>query len=180
MRHASNKEQSNPKKFSNSRQKTSVTTRTLHALTGKDCSDKFSGVLLSDCISLTREGFIKLHRVLSEHPIKTDGSALLVFIDLLMNAEWKDGKRIFFKKEQISLKRGQLTLGRYQLAKNTGLKPSTAWGALQRLSTKYQITDIQTDTKYSLITILNYNRYQNNEKDTDTHTDSPPTAHRHT
>jgi hypothetical protein len=118
------------------------------------------GVLLSECLKVNRNGFIKFHRVIQDHPIKKDHACFLLFFDLLADAEWKPGASVFFKGKEIKLQRGQLTRGRNQLAQSTGLPPSTVRNALKRLQSKWQIVDIKKDSQYSLITISNYNRYQ--------------------
>ena len=120
-----------------------------------------AGASLSDCIKLGREGYIKLYRIIQDHPIKKDHPSFLLFLHLLCDAEFVDGAQRFFLGKQITLKRGQLTCGRYELSRATGLPPSTVRNTLKRLQSKWQIVDYQSDTHYSLITILNYDRYQN-------------------
>lgn len=81
-------------------------------------------------------------------------------VHLLFKANYTDKKTIFNGKE-IVIKRGQFITGRKILGEEVGLSPSTIWDKLKILK-NINFIDIKSNNKYSIITIINYNQYQNN------------------
>lgn len=86
-----------------------------------------------------------------------------VWIELLLTAQRQDGYKVRFKGKSILLKKGQLTCGAIQLAEKTGVKRGTVERVLQRMKSEEQI-EVQTSNKCSLVTILNWSIYQNDEE----------------
>jgi len=62
----------------------------------------------------------------------------------------------------VTLKRGQLIFGRKSASKKLKMPPSTVRNIVYKLAT-LQNLDIKEDTHYSIITIRNYEEYQNPE-----------------
>lgn len=81
------------------------------------------------------EGWIKLHRSLSEHPIMRDSVALSIFVFLLLH---------------VNRKTGSYRTGRKRLAGFLGLSEYQVYRGLLRLSKRYEI--VKTETRKSRTT----------------------------
>ena len=98
--------------------------------------------------------YIKLNRGITEWEWFTDDNMLKLWIYLLVNAQYQDGR---FKG--IDVKRGQVIVGRKKLAERLGMTEQRVRNCLNRLKSTNEIT-IKTTNKYSLITIVKYDIYQ--------------------
>jgi hypothetical protein len=105
------------------------------------------------------EGWIKLHRKLIENEIVHDDTAYKLFTILLLLVDRRTGK---------------YRAGRFQLSEITGIKPGTLYDALARLEKKYKMATLETNNKYTTISIVNWNQYQ------DTPTAQPTTNQQQT
>jgi len=104
-------------------------------------------------------GWIKIHRRLTEWEWYTDVNTCKLFLHLLLKANHKDNTH-----RGQSVKRGQLITGRFKLSSETGLSERQIRTALDKLLATNEVTS-QTTNKNSLITILNYDLYQNSESE---------------
>ena len=104
------------------------------------------------------EGWIKLHRKLNETSFKSKPLIMALFVDLLTNANHKKHSFIFNKKE-VFIEAGSLVTGRKELSKRTGISQQSIRTALATLKSTNTIT-IEVTTKYSVITICNWSKYQ--------------------
>lgn len=104
-------------------------------------------------------GYIKLWRKIRDSWLIKDPHSLSLLTVLLLNAEWQDGKKVFFDGKQIELKAGQLTAGSKQLAEWTGQTRQNIRTSIKKLKATKIITN-QVTNQYSLISILNFNSYQ--------------------
>jgi hypothetical protein len=96
---------------------------------------------------MSNKGWIKLHRTVLDNKIYVhDPTAWRVFNHLLLLVDKGTGKR---------------DCGRFQLARDLELKPTTVYQALQRLK-KAKMVDIKTNNKYSTISILKWHYFQGN------------------
>ncbi|MEW6429641.1 MAG: hypothetical protein AB1568_16590 [Thermodesulfobacteriota bacterium] len=57
------------------------------------------------------------------------------------------------------------------------MKPSTVWDRMRKLE-KLQNIDIQTNSHYSVISVVNWNSYQGENSESDRQTDNKPTGNR--
>lgn len=103
-------------------------------------------------------GYIKLWRKFKDWDWYDDHNTCRLFIYLLLSVNHTEKK---WKGEVI--KPGSIITGRYQLAKETGLTPSQIRTSLDKLKMTSDIT-IKTTNKYSLISINNWNDYQQNHQ----------------
>lgn len=103
-------------------------------------------------------GFITLHRKIIDNPVWKNSQLSHLFIHLLLLATYGDTKFLWNGKEEV-LKRGQLITGRYALAEATGISPNTIKGYLKILENIGIITRKSTN-KFTIITIIKYNQYQ--------------------
>jgi hypothetical protein len=112
------------------------------------------------------EGWFKLHRKIMENPIFSDADLLRLWIFCLSKATYKQTK-VMIDKQEVELYPGQFVTGRFSLYAdyNLGVSPrkkvkdTTLWSWLKRLET-YGNIDIKTTNKYSVVTVLKWNEYQ--------------------
>lgn len=112
---------------------------------------------------MNAEGWIKLHRKLLDNPVTMkDTDHLAVWIYLLLNAS-HNGHPALFKGEKIMLKPGQLITGRKSIALALHIDESKVERILKSLKSEQQIEQ-QTSSKNRLISITNWEFYQQSEQ----------------
>lgn len=105
------------------------------------------------------EGWIKLHRCLLDNPIVSkDGDHIAVWVYLLLNATHKNYPALF-KGKKIELKPGQLITGRRSIASALCINESKVRRILEDFESDQQI-DRQRSNQKSLISIVNWTKYQ--------------------
>lgn len=109
-------------------------------------------------------GFIALHREAFTHPVLKDADRFRAWFWLVAHAAWKQ-TRHDARGRTIIVERGQLCAGREQLAKEWKWSPSAVERFLTRLETE-QMIERQTGQGKSVITICNYDKYQDSEPET--------------
>lgn len=124
-----------------------------------------------------------MHRRLYENPRTKDSEWVNVWLYLLLNATHKTYKTVF-NGNVIDLKPGQLVTGRFSISKATGINESKVRRILNILKTDHQI-DQQAGNKSSLVSILNWDKYQNSDQQNDQQltsnrptTDQQPTTYK--
>jgi len=117
------------------------------------------------------EGWIKIHRNLLNWQYANSAEHLAVFITLLLRANFKTSTW-----RGIDLMPGQIITGRKQLSDWTGIPECRIRAVLRSLRDGNEI-DQQTTNKYSIITITNWDKYQQDHQQT---TNKPPTNHQQT
>lgn len=103
---------------------------------------------------MLKNGYIKLHRRMLDWEWYHDVNTKVVFLHLLLTANIKDEK---WKGEEI--KRGSRVISYPILADELNLTIRQARTALEHLKMTGEVT-VKTTAKYSVVTVLNYNRYQ--------------------
>lgn len=99
-------------------------------------------------------GWIKIHRSILDWEWYKDINTKILFLHLLLKANHKEKKY-----QGFLIKRGQLLTGRSQLSNELGLTERQIRTSLTKLKTTSEVT-IETNTKGSVITIVNYDSYQ--------------------
>ena len=99
-------------------------------------------------------GFITLHRQILDWEWCKNPSTFVLFVHLLLSANFVDGKF-----EGKTIRRGQLVTSLPSLASTTGLTIQQIRTALKNLISTGEITDVSTN-RYRIITISKYNDYQ--------------------
>ncbi|NMW21416.1 MAG: hypothetical protein HKK67_07250 [Chlorobiaceae bacterium] len=121
-------------------------------------------------------GYIKLYRRLASWEWYRESTMVHMLVHLLLMANRKPGKW-----KGIDIQRGQLITGRHALSLQTGISERTCRTCLERLKTSREIA-IQTTSRYTLITVLNYDTYQKKNEHADQQTgqttDKPATCQR--
>lgn len=99
-------------------------------------------------------GFIKLHRKFLDWGWYTDINTKIIFIHMLLKANWKDG---VFK--DITVPRGSFVSSVAKLAEETGLTNDEVRTAISHLVRTKEITK-QSTNRYTVFTVVNYALYQ--------------------
>lgn len=106
------------------------------------------------------KGWIKLHRDILENPVvMKDSVHLALWVYLLLKATHVAQEKMFAGKK-IILKPGQLITGRAKIANDLGEQQTKVYRALKDLKNEHQIEQ-QTSNQGSLITVVNWEKYQN-------------------
>ena len=110
-----------------------------------------------------KTGWIQLHRALLESQVFINEGLLKVWIYCLLRANHEPcwvpiniGRAV----TEIKLKPGQFIYGRKEAGKELRMKPSSVRNRMEKLKNMRNL-DIQTDTHYSIVTICNWESYQN-------------------
>jgi DnaD/phage-associated family protein len=112
------------------------------------------------------DGWFKLHRKITESAIFSDPDLLRLWIYCLSKAAYKP-TTVLVEKQEISLESGQFLTGRFSLHQeyNAGVAPrkkikeTTLWSWLKRLES-YGNLDIKSYNKFSVVTVVKWNEYQ--------------------
>lgn len=109
------------------------------------------------------EGWIKTYRSLLDNPIiMKDKDYLATWIYLLLNATHSKYDALFNGK-RITLNNGQLITGRKSISEKLKIDESKVQRILKSFENEQQIEQ-QTGTRNRLVTILNWDKYQENEQ----------------
>jgi predicted transcriptional regulator len=108
-------------------------------------------------------GFITLHRKITEWEWYDDINTFRVFLHLLLTANWKDTKW-----HGVKILRGQRVISYAGLAEESHLSVRAVRTCLERLKSTGEVT-CQSTRRYTIVTLVNYNKYQDKETDETTH-----------
>ena len=103
-------------------------------------------------------GFLSLSRDIEKWEWAKDTKTFALFVRLLLQANYEDGKY-----HGIEVKRGQLVTGLKTLSQQVGLSIQQTRTAISHIQLTGEIT-INSTNKYSIITICNYDRWTFNEE----------------
>jgi hypothetical protein len=103
-------------------------------------------------------GYIKVWRKIEDSFFYKDSAYVHLWVHLLMKANHIRHEFIF-NGNKMACDRGQCITGRNKLSNETGIEPSKVNRILKTLKTEQQIEQ-QTNSRFSLITILKYEDYQ--------------------
>ena len=108
--------------------------------------------------------WIKIHRKMLENPVcMKDADHLAIWTWLLMKVCWCP-KDVMFGGERITLEPGQWTTGRKAIASELHISESKVYRVLKRFESE-QLIEQRTDHQCTLVTILNWDKYQNSEQE---------------
>lgn len=126
-------------------------------------------------------GYIKLHRQILDSPSFKNVHEQMAFAWLLLRAQWQDAD-VRYKGIRLSLKRGQLALSYRDFAKEWGWSEAKCRRYIAKLSEVKPKSNRQgsdavlsaaSDAGVCIITILNYNKFQDFEAKSDAPSDAP-------
>ena len=116
------------------------------------------------------EGWISLHRQFLSWEWFDDNNMVKLFIYLLLKANHKKGTH-----QGLTIKRGQLKTGLDKLNNETKITIQTLRTCLKRLEKTGEI-NMQVTNKYRVITVCNYELYQDNQQATNKQTNKQLTS----
>lgn len=105
-------------------------------------------------------GWILLHRKLLDNPICKNPTWAFLWIVLLLLASHKEKDDFIWNGKITKLKKGQFITGRKKLKELTNIPETTIERALTYLEKSGHQIGQQKTTKFRLITILNWDKYQ--------------------
>lgn len=103
-------------------------------------------------------GWIKLYRKLLFNGWIKNHKLFIFWIYCLLEASHRVHK-VILGSQQVTLQPGQFVFGREKAAQDTGLSPQSIRTCVHNLATLGNIT-IESTNKYSVITVVNWERYQ--------------------
>ena len=104
------------------------------------------------------QGYIKLHRKILDNGVFVDAELLKVFVWCILKANTTPNV-VYGRKVDV----GEFITGRITASEELHLKPSTIYKRLQKLKSQGYI-NISSNTKNSLISVINYKSYQLDDK----------------
>ncbi|GEM_PF-3557652 len=109
-------------------------------------------------------GWISLQRSMQSHWVFQESDLLKFWVALLMEANWETKTKLFNKK-LITVERGQVIFGRKVWSERLSISETKLRRYIDMLVNDHMI-DQQTTSQYSMITVLNYEKYQYNNQQT--------------
>jgi len=106
-------------------------------------------------------GWIKLHRELLDNPMTRKSDYLALWVILLLKANHKESS-IIIDGKKMPIMPGQFITSRRNLSLLSGISESKIQRALKCYENEHQIEQ-QTFSKFRLISIVNWSKYQDNE-----------------
>ena len=119
------------------------------------------------------QGYVKLWRKTADSRVFQNEGLLKVWIWCLLRAAHKEiwvSIKTGRGQTEVLLKPGQFIFGRDSAAKKLRMKPTTVWVRMLKLKHLGNI-DIESDRQYSIITIINWESYQSENKKNDIESD---------
>ena len=98
--------------------------------------------------------YVKISRKILEWEWYTDTNTKVLFLHILLKANWKDGRF-----QGIEIPRGSFVTSQQNLAMETGLTVKNVRTALKHLENTGEVA-VNRHPKFSVITIKNYDKYQ--------------------
>lgn len=111
------------------------------------------------------EGWISIHRKIKNSNWYKDSQYVHLWLHLLLSACYKDTD-VKVGNNIIHLKRGQLLTSRKSLESDVHIQESKIYRILKCFENEQQIEQ-QKNRKYTIISIINYDMYQQNEQQFD-------------
>lgn len=110
---------------------------------------------------MANEGYIKLYRKMKKWGWYKDQNTKDVFLHLLLEACYET---CYFKG--VPLEPGQVITTVKEISDGTGISVRSVRTSLERLKSTNELT-IETSSRFSIITLLNYTDYQGSDKGSD-------------
>lgn len=119
-------------------------------------------------------GWIKLHRELVDWEWYQDANTMRVFLHVLISANHKAAKW-----RGIAIERGQFVTSYDHLAKALGLTIQNVRTSISKLKKSENLT-VKSTSRYTILSVCNYDTYQSREEPTNTPANKPSTNHQQT
>jgi len=112
------------------------------------------------------EGWIRLHRQIIESTVFAHPIALKIWVWCLCKATYADRKvqlNVGNGFTIVDLKRGQFIFGRHKAEEELSIDGSTIYKWIQKFKTDFDMIEIESNNKFSIISILNFSEFQDKE-----------------
>lgn len=122
--------------------------------------------------------WIKIDKAIVDSYCFANANYLKIWLWLLIKANYKKGYATIDVGNGITtvmIDRGQILFGRFKAEKELNINGSMIYRAIKKFQELEQIT-VQSNNKYSIITICNYDSYQGNNDDEEQYVNSQRTA----
>lgn len=120
------------------------------------------------------EGWVRIHRKLIEASWFNKSEYVHLWLYLLLKVNHKD-KEVFIGNEKVLVKRGQLLTSRSKLADAVHVQENKIYRILKCFENEHQIEQRKT-SRYTVISIVNYDTYQKSEQINEQQMNSKRTA----
>ena len=114
-------------------------------------------------------GFVKLWRRIEDSAVFQNEGLLKVFVWCMVRANYKDAHikvRTGKGYSEVLLPAGSFLFGRESAARELKMPPSTVWKRIKKLK-KLEILNIESNSHYSIIFIINWHLYQDIQNESD-------------
>lgn len=126
-------------------------------------------------------GYVKLYRKMLDSKVFQNEGLFKVWVWCLLKAN-HETRWVLIKvgraSTEVLVKPGQFVFGRYSAAKELQMSPSTVWKRIKKLKNMGNC-DIKSNSKYTIITIVNWDIYQMSTQDGDSKGDRQVTGKEH-
>jgi hypothetical protein len=116
-------------------------------------------------------GFVLMHRSLLGHPAFRDDGEAMAFMWMVARASWRPA-RLRYKGRSVEVRRGELCVSVRDMAASLGR--DKAW--IERLWTRLKretMIETRSETAATVVTICNYDKYQNHARHGETPNETP-------
>lgn len=120
---------------------------------------------------MIKERFVKISESITDWDWYQDSNTSRLFIHCIIKANWKDGK---FQGKEI--KRGSFVTSTKKLSLELGLSEQNIKTAIKHLKHSGDITS-KGQSKYSIITVLNYDKWQKSNKQSNSQNNNEANEH---
>ncbi len=111
---------------------------------------------------IMKEGWISLHRSITEHAVFQDAEVFKVWVWIILNASYCD-KTALVGKKVVNLRTGQFVFGRKTASQQLNMCESKVYRIVKMLEEMGSIK-IDANNKFSIITVENWAKYQGDEQ----------------
>lgn len=124
------------------------------------------------------EGYFKIHRKILDSQVFSHQTALKIWIWCLAKVTFKDrfvSLKIGKGETTVKLSPGQFLFGRFKAEEELGIDGSTIYKWIQKFASDQfeNMISIESNNQYSIITISNWEQYQNGEDEEVTTIEQP-------
>lgn len=123
---------------------------------------------------MINQGWVSIHRKIQDKGWYKDSQYVHLWVHIIMKCNHA-GKEFLWNGEIKHIERGQFITGRKSLSYETGITESKIQRILKCFESEQQIEQ-QMYSKFRLITVKNYEKYQNSEQQNEQHMNSRRTA----
>lgn len=107
---------------------------------------------------MERKGWVKFHRKLLESAVFGNEKALKIWVWCLLKASHKEHE-VLVGRTKLLIRKGQFIMGSERAVDELSLAKATIWYWLNYLEKEGQVR-LQKTTKYTIVTLLNWEEYQ--------------------